>query len=235
MRLGPRHVIRTKMREGRVVSFFKAGVRGKLEITLIKQKLKNFNFFQGIALNAFKSIWMAKIRCMTITLYLPLWWSPEFKAVYKWRVPTCLRNEHFTQWMSGGDRLTGSVVINRHHKSKIKYTWLADILCVTISPGPFYYISHTKEWCYNNLKPSAFTHGTTDNFKTVLDIRGVKKWGTVHVENMVTTTTTLNNIPIRFINYSDLYFHHEDLGSRWVPYAIFRCIPPHSTRHVVKK
>ena len=83
MRLGPRHVIRTKMREGRVVSFCKAGVRGKLEITLIKQKLKNFNFFQGIALNAFKSIWMAKIRCMTITLYLPLWWSPEFKAVYK--------------------------------------------------------------------------------------------------------------------------------------------------------
>ena len=25
-------------------------------------------------------------------------------------------------------------------------------------------------------------------------------------------TTTLNNILVRFINYSDLYFHHEDLG-----------------------
>ena len=44
--------------------------------------------------------------------------------------------KHFTQWMSGGDGLTGNVVINRHHKSKIKYKWLVNILRVTISPGP---------------------------------------------------------------------------------------------------
>ena len=72
MRLGPRHVIVTKMREGRVAPLFKAGGRRKLEIILIKQKLTNFNLFQGKALNAFKSIWVAKIRCMTIILYLPL-------------------------------------------------------------------------------------------------------------------------------------------------------------------
>ena len=72
MRLGPRHVIFIKMREGRVAPFFKAGVRRKLELTLIKQILTNFNLFQGKALNAFKSIWVAKIRCMTIILYLAL-------------------------------------------------------------------------------------------------------------------------------------------------------------------
>lgn len=72
MRLGPRHVIFTKMREGRVAPFFKAGVRRKLELILIKQMLTNFNLFQGKTLNAFKSIWVAKIRCMTIILYLAL-------------------------------------------------------------------------------------------------------------------------------------------------------------------
>lgn len=33
--------------------------------------------------------------------------------------------------------------------------------------------------------------------------------------------TTLNNILVRFINYSDLYFHHEDLGMRWVTYSVY--------------
>ena len=33
--------------------------------------------------------------------------------------------------------------------------------------------------------------------------------------------TTLNNILVRFINYSDLHFHHEDLGMRWVTYSVF--------------
>lgn len=72
MRLGPRHVMFTKMREGRVAPFSKAGVRRKLGLILIKQMLTNFNLFQGKTLNAFKSIWVAKIRCMTIILYLAL-------------------------------------------------------------------------------------------------------------------------------------------------------------------
>lgn len=45
--------------------------------------------------------------------------------------------------------------------------------------------------------------------------------------------TTLNNILVRFINYSGRYFHHEDLGMRWVTYSMFSSHS--STRHVVKK